>query len=163
MDDLAARLVRPAKKAAEQSAVWKAEAASAAPPDPVLSLLGRQLASGLWDEPDTTADDEVRRARATARALLELIDLGVSSSHPMHGAQVKKAIEALLQVAPSVAERDPQVAQLALGVAYLAASGPRTRRRIESAVDAIATLAGLRVWLADEHALRARLDQLSAA
>jgi Ca-activated chloride channel family protein len=129
---------------------------------PLQALLGRQLASGLWDEGDGIADDELRQMRATARALLELLDRGINSSHPLHGAQIKKAIEALLQLAPTVAARDPAVAELALGVAWLAASGHRTRKQIEVTVAKTRPLAGLRVWLADEQALRARLDQLSA-
>jgi Ca-activated chloride channel family protein len=130
--------------------------------DPLEALLGRQLASGLWDEGDGIADDELRRMRATARALLELLDRGINSSHPLHGGQIKKAIEALLQLAPTVAARDPAVAELALGVAWLAASGHRTRKQIETTVAKTRPLAGLRVWLADEQALRARLEQLSA-
>ena len=130
------------------------------PADPLTALLSRQLASGLWDERDSTADDEVRRARATARALLDLADLGVTSSHALHGAQVKKAIEALLALAPQVAQRDHKVAELALGVAWLVSSGRRTRRQIEDEVARLAVT--LRVWLADEQALRAHLSQLSS-
>ncbi len=131
-----------------------------APSDPLTALLGRQLASGLWDESDSTADDEVRRARATARALLELVDLGVSSAHALHGAQVKKAIEALMLIVAAVAQRDRKVAELALGAAWLASSGRRTRRQIEDEVAKSAVT--LRVWLADEIALKAHLAQLSA-
>jgi Ca-activated chloride channel homolog len=134
-----------------------AEASASA--DPVMAILERQLASGLWDENDSTADDDVRRARATARALLELIDLGVTSAHPLHGAQVKKAVEALLLSAPALASRDKKVAELALGVAWLAASGRRTRRQIEDEVGKSAVT--LRVWLADAEALKAHLEQLS--
>jgi Ca-activated chloride channel family protein len=140
----------------------KTEATVERPADPVHALLARQLASGLWDEADTIADDEVRRARATARALLDLLDAGVNTAHPLHGAQVKKAIEALLSIVADVAAREPKVAELALGVAWLVASGHRTRQRVESAVAATAAIAGMRVWLSDEHALRARLEQLSA-
>jgi Ca-activated chloride channel family protein len=114
----------------------------------------------LWDESDATADDELRRVRATARALLELLDLGVTSTHALHGGQVKKAIEALLPLIPSVAARDPKVAELALGAAWLSSSGRRTRRQIEDEVAKLAVT--LRVWLNDEHALRAHLGQLSA-
>jgi Ca-activated chloride channel family protein len=128
--------------------------------DPVMAILERQLASGLWDENDSIADDDVRRARATARALLELIDLGVTSAHPLHGAQIKKAVEALLSAAPALAARDKKVAELALGVAWLAASGRRTRRQIEDEVGKTAVT--LRVWLADAEALKAHLEQLSA-
>jgi Ca-activated chloride channel family protein len=138
----------------------EAAAPAPEPADPLTALLSRQLASGLWDESDATADDNLRRVRATARALLELADLGVTSTHALHGAQVKKAIEALLALVPEVARRDHKVAELALGVAWLVSSGRRTRRQIEDEVQKSAVT--LRVWLADEQALRAHLSQLSA-
>jgi hypothetical protein len=124
--------------------------------------MARQLASGLWDEGDGTADDEVRQLRASARALLELCDLGITSTHPLHGRPIKKAIEAIVRLAPKVAVRDPATAELALGVAWLVSSGRRTRKEIEAAVAACTPVGKLQVWLGDERALRGHLDALAA-
>jgi Ca-activated chloride channel family protein len=130
--------------------------------DPVVDLLGRQLASGLWDEPGLTGDEEVRTVRATARALLELLRVGVTTAHPLHGAQVRKAVQALAERAARIAGRAPQLAEFALGVAWLIASGRRTRGEVEAAVAREAALAALRARFADEQALRAHVDQAAA-
>jgi Ca-activated chloride channel family protein len=121
------------------------------------ALLGRQLANGLWDG-SGTGPEPVRQARATALALLELLREGITSSHPLHGAQVKKAVEALLAIAASLTG-EPQVAELALGVAWLAAAGPRTRGRIEQAAKPLAGLSG---HLGNEAALRQHVDALAS-
>ncbi|QSQ20537.1 VWA domain-containing protein [Pyxidicoccus parkwayensis] len=121
------------------------------------ALLGRQLANGLWAGTGT-GPEPVRQARATALALLELLREGVTSSHPLHGAQVKKAVEALLSLAASITG-EPQVAELALGVAWLVAAGPRTRGRIEQAAK---PLAGLNGRMGNEVALRQHVDTLAA-
>ncbi|MFP2911607.1 hypothetical protein ACLESD_42595 [Pyxidicoccus sp. 3LFB2] len=121
------------------------------------ALLGRQLANGLWDGTGK-GPEPVRQARATALALLELLREGITSSHPLHGAQVKKAVEALLTIAASLTG-EPQVAELALGVAWLVAAGPRTRGRIEQAAKPLAGLSG---HLGNEVALRQHVDTLAS-
>ena len=121
------------------------------------ALLGRQLANGLWDGAGT-GPEPVRQARATALALLELLREGITSNHALHGAQVKKAVEALLALAASIAG-EPQVAELALGVAWLVAAGPRTRGRIEQAAK---PLAGLTGSMGNEAALRQHVDALAS-
>lgn len=113
-------------------------AGAAASEDPVHVLLGRQGAGGLWDGPDPVL--------ATARALLELFDLGITATHAVHGALVKKAIEAVLAAPPSASRA------LALGVAWLLASGRRTRDAIALAAQAHPGLA-----LGDEAEVRARI------
>lgn len=125
-------------------------------PEDVTTLLSRQLASGLWDGagPGTEAE---RQARATALALLELLRQGITSQHPLHGAQVKKAVEALLQLTPGLGHA-PAVVELALGVAWLVAAGPRTRGRIAQAAQ---PLAGLSTRMGDEAALRQHVDALA--
>ncbi|EAU69912.1 inter-alpha-trypsin inhibitor family heavy chain-related protein-hypothetical secreted or membrane-associated protein containing vWFA domain [Stigmatella aurantiaca DW4/3-1] len=141
---------------------FASEVARAAPePEPrggedATTLLSRQLASGLWDGagPGTEA---VRQARATALALLELLRQGITSHHALHGAQVKKAVEALLQLSTGLAN-EPEVAELALGVAWLVAAGPRTRGQIAQAAQ---PLAGLSARLGDEAALRQHVDALA--
>jgi Ca-activated chloride channel family protein len=121
------------------------------------ALLARQLASGLWA--GTGAGPEpVRQARATAQALLELLRQGITSNHALHGAQVKKAVEALLALANQLTGA-PEVAELALGVAWLVAAGPRTRGRIAQAAQ---PLAGLSPHIGNEVALRQHVDALAS-
>jgi Ca-activated chloride channel family protein len=137
----------------------KEEAASphAGPSGGELALLQRQLANGLW-EGSGPGPEPVRQARATALALIELLQQGITSSHPLHGAQVKKAVEALLALVPSL-QQAPEVVELALGAAWLAAAGPRTRSRIEQAAK---PLAGLTACLGDEAALRQYVGSLAS-
>jgi Ca-activated chloride channel homolog len=122
-----------------------------------VGLLETQLASGLWAGTGAGAEP-VRQARATALALLELLRQGITSSHALHGAQVKKAVEALLALIPQLGGA-PDVAELALGVAWLVAAGPRTRGRIAQAAQPIA---GLSSRLENEVALRQHVDALAA-
>lgn len=132
------------------------EPARPEPVDPLRELLQRQLASGLWDDP-ATPGDPFAQARATTEALRELLRAGVDTSHGLYGAQVKKAVAALTRLAQTLVARDRDLAELAMGVAWLAASGRRTRREVEDAVSHEPALAGLRAQLGDEPALRARL------
>ncbi|MFY0526144.1 VIT domain-containing protein [Archangium gephyra] len=122
-----------------------------------VGLLEQQLASGLWAGTGPGAEP-VRQARATALALLELLRQGITSSHALHGAQVKKAVEALLALVPQLGGA-PDVAELVLGVAWLVAAGPRTRGRIAQAAQPIA---GLSSRLENEVALRQHVDALAA-
>ncbi len=117
--------------------------------DPVLAILGRQAASGLWEEP---GKDPIE---ATAAALVALLRLGLTSAHPIHGAQIKKAVEAVLERFASSPPKDARVVQLVLGVAWLLASGRRTRGQIEAA----ALANGAR--LGDESAVRAEVERLA--
>ncbi len=125
--------------------------------DPVVEILGRQLASGLWDEPGQRGGDDARVARATARTLLALHDLGVDASHALHGSLIKKAVAALLGLAGKLAPRE---AQLAVGVAWLVSLGGRSRREAEALAGKTAALAALTPFFADEEALRRRVDSL---
>ncbi|GEN05782.1 Ca-activated chloride channel family protein [Myxococcus fulvus] len=120
------------------------------------ALLGRQLANGLWDGTGT-GPEPVRQARGTALALLELLREGITSGHALHGAQVKKAVEALLNLASQLTGA-PEVAELALGVAWLVAAGPRTRGRIEQAAK---PLSGLAARLGNDVELRQHVDTLA--
>jgi Ca-activated chloride channel family protein len=126
------------------------------PEDPLRALLERQLASGLWDD-DTAPGDPLAQARATTEALLTLLRAGINSAHALYGAQVKKAVSALARLAPTLATRDPELVERALGAAWLAASGRRTRKEVESAIAGEPSLAGLLGQLGDERALHARL------
>ncbi|AKJ00089.1 Translation initiation factor 2 [Archangium gephyra] len=130
---------------------------TAAVTDGGVGLLKKQLASGLWAGMEASTEP-VHQARATALALLELLRQGITSSHALHGAQVKKAVEALLALVPRLGGA-PDVAELALGVAWLVAAGPRTRGRIAQAAQPIA---GLSSRLRNEGALRQHVDALAA-
>jgi Ca-activated chloride channel family protein len=121
-----------------------------------VDLLGQQLANGLWAGTGP-GSEPVRQARATALALLELLRQGITSGHALHGGQVKKAVEALLALLPSLGEA-PEVAEFVLGVAWLVSAGPRTRGRISQAAR---PLAGLSARLADEATLRQHVDTLA--
>lgn len=132
------------------------EPPAAAPEDPLRTLLERQLASGLWDD-DTAPGDPLAQVRATTEALLTLLRAGINSAHALYGAQVKKAVSALARLAATLVSRDPELAERALGAAWLAASGRRTRKEVESAIAGEPGLAGLLAQLGDERALHARL------
>jgi Ca-activated chloride channel family protein len=132
------------------------EPTTAAPEDPVRALLERQLASGLWDDA-TAPGDPLAQVRATTEALLTLLRVGINSAHALYGAQVKKAVSALARLATTLASRDPELAEKALGAAWLVASGRRTRKEVESAIAGEPGLAGLLAQLGDERALHARL------
>jgi Ca-activated chloride channel homolog len=126
--------------------------------DPVLAILGRQTASGLWEEPGRDA------VVVTVDALLALLRLGLTTSHAVYGAQLKKAVDALLE---RLGESTTPALELALGVAWLVASGRRTRQTIEvtararGSAELVALIATLRSG--DEPAVRAHVDRLSPA
>lgn len=131
--------------------------------DPVRGILERQLASGLWDDPDTDSDEEIRIVRATARALYKLLQSGVNTSHPLYGTPVRKAIKALLPKAITIASREPKLAEFALGVAWLIATGKHTRHEVETAIAREPFFTTLREnHLVDETALRTHVDRLAA-
>lgn len=97
--------------------------------DPVQAILTRQLASGLW--PHVTRSGDEGLVLGTAEALASLHELGVTTGHAIYGAQVKKAVEALVQLATRVT---PSLAELAVAAAWLAASGSRLRQGLEATI-----------------------------
>jgi len=117
--------------------------------DPVRDLLGRQAASGLWEEPGKDA------VEVTATALVALLRLGVTGAHAVYGAQVKKAVEALLERLAAAPNVDARIAQLAFGIAWLVASGRRTKKEIEDAG------ASRGLSFADETSVRAEVERLA--
>lgn len=145
-----------AAPAAAPASPMSFEPARPEPADPLRELMQRQLASGLWDDPAAPGDPSAQ-ARTTLEALRELLRAGVDTAHGLYGAQVKKAVAALARLARTLVARDRDLAERALGVAWLAASGRRSRREVEDAVSHEPALAGLRAQLGDERALRARL------
>lgn len=124
-------------------------------------IFERQLASGLW-EGDT--DGDAARLMATARALASCFAQGVDTAHPLHGAQLKKAVLAICQLAAEVARRGGSEREVmaALTAAFLVATGPRLRRDVVAVIDASgsASLRSLAAHLTTRDAARARLLEL---
>jgi Ca-activated chloride channel family protein len=106
--------------------------------DQAQAIVGRQLASGLWDESNDQA-----AVRQTARNLWALVQAGITTAHPMFGTPMKKAIDALLGRIRSLGASDAKLASFALAVAWLAATGRRTRAEIESLMASDPTLLAL--------------------
>lgn len=100
------------------------------------ALFGRQLASGLWDDASLGADGDARRLRATVAVLRALLAQGVDTAHALYGAQVRKALEAVVAVVAAVGAREKELAERALGLAWLLATGARTKSAVEGAVTA---------------------------
>jgi Ca-activated chloride channel family protein len=117
--------------------------------DPIAALLLTQRASGLWG-PD--GNDELAAA-ATAEALVKLLRAGITTSHPVYAAQIKKAIPAALALARAVAAKKPAWAELLVAAAWLLAEGKRLRREVAKQLPGPP----------DETRLRARVDELAAA
>ncbi|WP_441287798.1 VIT and vWA domain-containing protein [Sorangium sp. KYC3313] len=127
-------------------------------------LFEEQLASGLWERGDST---DLGRLSSTALCLAACHDQGVDSAHPVYGAQIAKAIEALCALGASLLQRggaDGEVAA-ALAAAYLVAGGRRLRAQVRDAVataapEAVRALLG---ELGDAEALRRRVEALHGA
>ncbi len=153
---VAARLA-PASPARPRSAGRAAMAEAAAPPpaqgtEAWRGLLQSQLASGLWGAPGA---DEAERAKATADALATLVREGITATHPTYGPQVRKAVEALIEM---VARGVGSLALVAyvLAACTAAGSGRRTMQSIDKAAAARGTAGHLAL-------LGAELDALESA
>jgi Ca-activated chloride channel family protein len=127
--------------------------------DPVTVVLQRQLASGLWEP--SGGGDGAAQAVATARALLELLEHGITTSHATHGAQVRKAVASLAALLLKIAHVDAAAAEFAASVAWLVATGPRSRAQLEDVLKNDQRLKSLRSSFDDEAALRKRVEGLS--
>ena len=123
--------------------------------DPVTALFERQAASGLWEEPGRDPID------VTVDALLALVRLGVSASHPVHGAQTKKAVDALLEALSHAPNLDPKLAELALAAAWLLSTGRRTRVAIKDAAAHRPGLEGLAAVLGRDEDVRAHVERIA--
>ncbi|WP_438019316.1 VIT domain-containing protein [Sorangium sp. So ce315] len=120
-----------------------------------------QLASGLWEGGEST---ELGRLSSTALCLATCHAQGVDSAHPIYGAQVAKAVEALCALAVSLLQRGGAEREVAaaLAAAYLVASGRRLRARVHdvaagAAPEAVRAIVG---ELGDAAALRRRVEAL---
>jgi Ca-activated chloride channel homolog len=117
-------------------------------------LFSSQSASGLWEEQGKSA------ILVTTETLLALLNLGLTTADAVHGALLKKAIDALLLALSTDNGTDAKVRELALGIAWLLTTGHRTRQAIE----ANAANASLQLFEAanrNETAVRQRVDQLA--
>jgi Ca-activated chloride channel homolog len=130
-------------------------APSALAGDTVTATLERQSASGLWEE---RGRDTIS---VTVEALLVLVRLGVSTSHPVHGAQTKKAVSALLAALVAAPQLDPKLAELALALLWLVSTGLRTRRAIKEATAARPGLDALAVAFGRDDDVRAHVERIA--
>jgi len=133
-----------------------ADGSSTAVPPPLKVILGRQGASGLWEEAGRDTLD------VTVEALAALLHFNVRASHPVHGGQVKKAIFALLE-AVAAADADVAPVALALGLAWLLSTGRRSRRAIEDLAKSRRGLESLTTALDSEGEARSHVDRAWAA
>lgn len=122
--------------------------------DDPAEIMGRQLASGLWS--DGNDRDAVEQ---TARALWSLYTASISSAHPMYGTPIKKAVDALLERVRRLSATDEKLAAFALGVAWLIATGRRTRGEIEATARGMAACADK---LSDELETRRWVESLAS-
>ena len=124
--------------------------------DPITSILERQSASGMWEE---RGRDPIV---VTVEVLLILLRLGVSSTHPVHGAQTTKAVAALLDAIEAAPALEAKVAELALAALWLVATGRRTRLAIKelashrTGLEALTTLLGH-----DDDGVRALVERIA--
>lgn len=114
--------------------------------DPILDLLTTQRASGLFAD-----GNDVAALTATIEALARLVRAGVTSGHARYGEQVKRAIEAVVALV-ATSKAPAALIERALAVAFLAASGRRTRALVEKAIDA--QTPALRARFPDDAAMR---------
>lgn len=128
------------------------EAAPSMPAPGGKGLLERQLASGLW-----AGKDDAGTLRATTDALLALADEGITTSHALYGAQVRKAVEALVQLARKLATAEASLVERALGAAWLVATGARTKSLVEGALKDVAPTGAIVAKLGDVASVRTAL------
>lgn len=105
----------------------------------------------MWAGDDGGIEASVR---ATALALLTLNKAGINTAHAMYGAQLKKAISALVTAADALS--DKTLAELALSASWLVASGARSRAQVVE----VAKKYG--ITFADETSVRAQAEALAS-
>jgi Ca-activated chloride channel family protein len=127
--------------------------------DTIGGLFAEQLASGLWA---TTGSEDAATLMSTARALARAFAEGIDAAHSIYGAQVKKAIDAILALAPRLASspEGERAASAALLAAFLVASGRRQKTELRALV--AQTFARIAPDLDSPKAARERLVELTA-
>jgi Ca-activated chloride channel family protein len=123
--------------------------------DPLTALLERQSASGMWEE---AGRDPIE---VTVDALLVIVRLGITTSHPVHGAQAKKAGDALLAALAAAPKLAPKLAELALAALWLLSTGRRTRVAIKDATTARVGLEDLAAALGRDEDVRAHVERIA--
>ena len=98
---------------------------------------------------------------ATVDALLVLVRLGITTSHPVHGAQAKKAGDALLAALAAAPRLAPKLAELALAALWLLSTGRRTRVAIKDALTARVGLEDLAAALGRDEDVRAHVARIA--
>jgi len=131
------------------------DAAPHVAPDPLTAMLERQSASGMWEE---AGRDPIE---VTVDALLVLVRLGITTSHPVHGAQAKKAVDALLAALAAAPKVAPKLAELALAALWLLSTGRRTRVAIKDATAARPGLEDLAAVLGRDDDVRAHVERIA--
>ena len=114
--------------------------------------------SGTLERAPGVAADAAR-LEATTRALIELLRLRVDAGHAQYGPQIRKAVGGLMPLAAALAHEHPALSERALGVAWLATTGRRTRQAIRKVIQDHG-LTALAARLSDDVALRS--DVLNA-
>lgn len=118
-------------------------------------LLAIQRADGLWYD-HGRAQDLAHRAESTLTNLKILWDEGVHASHPVHGAQLKKTMEALAALLKALLPTDPALAERVAAALWLM-GGRRVRLAMAVTIRNTPAFAALAALLPDERAVRARL------
>ena len=118
-------------------------------------LLAIQRADGLWYD-HGRAQDLAHRAESTLTNLKILWDEGVHAGHPVHGAQLKKTMEALAALLKALLPTDPALAERVAAALWLM-GGRRVRLTTAVTIRNTPAFAALAALLPDERAVRARL------
>jgi Ca-activated chloride channel family protein len=135
--------------------VFEVQPVDGASQDSLAALFGGQLASGLWEKPGKESA-ELRQLKATAEVLRLLLAEGITTTHPVFGAQVRKAAEALVLLVARLGKQEPELIQQALAAAWILSTGQRTRAALTKAAQGYPALVAK---LADEAALRAEAEK----
>ena len=67
---------------------------------------------------------------------MRLVTEGIDAAHNLYGAPLRKALDAVAALARQWAARDPARCEIALGAAWLLATGPRTRTSLQAVIEA---------------------------
>jgi Ca-activated chloride channel family protein len=126
--------------------------------DSLGALFARQLASGLWNG---DGDGDGALLMSTAKVLARAFAEGVDAAHPIFGAQIKKAIEAIVaqssKIQGDAGERSARAAVLA---AYLVATGKRQLEELRALAQHVAFTSIEPLLIGPREAASAKLAEL---
>ena len=123
--------------------------------DEVVEVLGHQRADGLWAE-HGRGDVADQKVPSSLAALRRIWDAGVDASHPTYGAQIKKAVESLQNLLPTLLSTNPKLAELVVAMLWLV-GGRRVRLVMAKTARDTPAMADLAALMPDEAAVRARI------